>query len=533
VVALALMAPTALPAAGPAAAADAQITIADPGTPPAGTVTLRGTVSTGSATETTSVLYVMDASGSSTRLDPDVPSGYDCNGDGAAPSGDDLNGDSMSGTPLDCEIKAVLTMEGQLASSTGTLRTGLVGFAQLAEAASIDATNPDTALLPPGSVGLSTAVSSITRTRIHQLVEKDLGGNETNYGAALTKALAVLGTAPAGPKHIFILSDGGRSDDAIDFAAVTASGVAVRAFDLSGADGCEEDKPLARLAAATGEVCIPVSNPSQLAAQVAGSTPPSIRQVTVTVGGVTVAAAVDAVGAWRASLTIGQGSYTAVAQAHLTSGAVISTSRAFAVGAASGGSTPPPPGTVNPGTGTLLATDIRAKRPKPHRTRVPLEVKGRVGTPGASGLVATPALDGATVELLGKTRRADPWRVVARDQVEDGRYALTWKKRKMRRLDIRHVEVRLANFGPYAASTSAIKTAKISNCKVRRDDGRRVLTCHTTLPNRTRARLLDHGDVIDRARVRNGKVKVVTRQRLGDKVLVLDRSRTKHVSLHL
>jgi hypothetical protein len=363
-------------------------------------------------------------------------------------------------------------------------------------------------------------------------VEKDLGGNETNYGAALTKALAVLGTAPAGPKHIFLLSDGGSSDDAIDFAAVTASGVAVRTFDLSGDDGCEDDKPLAQLAAATAEVCTAVSNPSQLAAQLAGSTPPSIRQVTVTVGGVTVAAAVDAVGAWRASLTMGQGSYTAVAQAHLTSGTVISTSRAFAVGAASGGSTPPP-GTVSPGTGTLLATDIRAKRPKPHRTRVPLEVKGRVGTPGASGLVATPALNGATVELLGKTRRADTWRVVARDQVADGRYKLTWKKRKMRRLDIRHVEVRLANFGPYAASTSAIKTAKISNCKVRRDDGRRVLTCDTTLPNRTRARLLDHGDVIDRARVRNGKVKVVTRQRLGDKVLVLDRSRTKHVRLHL
>src|SRR3954471_11816872 len=84
-----------------AVAATASLTIQDPGTPTAGPVTLRGTVTGG--TLTTTVLYAADVSTSTAH-----PHGRDCNGDGfAGGRNDDINGDGSAGDVLDCEIAGI------------------------------------------------------------------------------------------------------------------------------------------------------------------------------------------------------------------------------------------------------------------------------------------------------------------------------------------------------------------------------------------------------------------------------------------
>src|SRR4051812_40895921 len=69
------------------------VTFGDPGPLPAGSLTLRGSVSTDLDTDVTSVVYVVDVS-DSTR----APFGRDCDGDGVAGGpGDNSNGDGTVG----------------------------------------------------------------------------------------------------------------------------------------------------------------------------------------------------------------------------------------------------------------------------------------------------------------------------------------------------------------------------------------------------------------------------------------------------
>src|SRR3954453_10210625 len=97
-------------AAIPASAATGHlITINAParaGEPVAGSVKLSGTVGT---SETTTVLYVVDATGSTKDL-----VGTDCNGDGTVGLADDVNADGVAGDVLDCEIGAVRRLNTSL-----------------------------------------------------------------------------------------------------------------------------------------------------------------------------------------------------------------------------------------------------------------------------------------------------------------------------------------------------------------------------------------------------------------------------------
>lgn len=197
-------------APGVAGAGTQHLTIADPGSPPAGAVTLRGSVSADAETDVTSVVYVIDVS-DSTR----APSGRDCDGDGdvGAP-GDNVNGDGTAGDVLDCEIQAVLALDHSLAGAP-RVAASLEVFGSEAAMVDLDPAPGVTTVAEPGYTGgdpqprLETAARSIRRGFVGQYTPSSVGGN-TDFDQATRQALDGLADAPPGPKYIMFMSDGGR-----------------------------------------------------------------------------------------------------------------------------------------------------------------------------------------------------------------------------------------------------------------------------------------------------------------------------------
>ena len=495
--AVVVMSALCLPLTTPtASAADTapSISINSPAAPvPAGAVEVRGTVNAGSTTDITTVLYVVDASGST--LDP---------------------GSCGSATTLACELAAVTTLNTGLASAPGRLQSGLEVFSDTAEVASLQtAAEGELAFAPPGFTGglpeprLNTVASSVGRVgfsvHIGQFIDKRLDGPGTNYSAAVDRALASLAAAPPGPKWIFFLSDGGRAKSTVpaDLAKFAAApDVRLRSFDVHPTDGACSSL-LTAMAAATGESCSPVGNPASLSAQLTGSRPADVLGVTVTVGGQSLAAVfTDAVGSWRANFALGACTYTATATAQLTFGAPVSVKRDITVTAPPAGVAAPAPCAVAPGPGALLATKVHVNRPKSSRFAHPKHVKGVVGRFGATP-VPTKALKGATVLLQGRKRVGGTWTTFGKSTVgKGGAYEVSWKRRG----GIRDLRVNLVAKGAYASSTALVPAAPISACHAKRSGAARVLTCHTIAKSGTAARLFRSGDLVRHSKVAKGLV---------------------------
>lgn len=486
------------------APADASVTIAPPNGARAGAVQLTGTVGAEPG-QTTSVLYVLDATRSTGQV-----TGLDCSGSGAVGGyEDDLNGDGSAGDVLDCEIAGVQALNRSLATTPGT-QAGVVAFSNTAAAADLDPVGSAT-FVPPAYTGgdpqprLTTVVGSVQRNRIGLYDERDLGGSGsgTAFTNAISTALDTLATAPAGPKWIMFLSDGQSGIDDGVLARLASSGVKLRSFGIGTEATCSTINSLYKLAAATGESCTIVPRPADLATQLAGSQPDAVNGVTVAIGPTAVAASVDAVGGWKASFTLGAGTYTATARATLASGRVQSTQRTFSVAAGDGGSTEPAPDTVTAGPGALDATMVRVAQPAPTRTVLPAKVTGRVGRP-VGGLKSTPALTGSRVLLQARTAAGTQWTTVATGKADgSGRFALRWKPRS------RWQSLRVALEPPagFGASAAAVGQPAISACKV---TGKRswTVTCRTTARKGSVTRLLDGRTVVDKARVRRGTLRL-------------------------
>jgi hypothetical protein len=505
-----------------ASAAGSSITIADPGKLSAGQVTLRGTVTPGSPSDTPTVLYILDASGSTSNP------GGSCGGD--------LNGDGDADTILDCEIAGVTTLDGSLASQPGVVLTGLAAFAGGTNPAVADAATAslqttaegERTFAPAGYTGgsstsrLDIAARGVIRSHITQLIDKDLDGRGTNYDEAVSVALSALSAAPAGPKYIMFLSDGQGSASDATVNALTASGVHLRAFDISGSGACSTGGSLLRLAAATNEQCVNVHDPSTLSAQLAGSQPEGVNGVTVTINGVSVAADLDAIGGWAASFQIGQGTYTVTARASLLSGATVSATRTITVADAPGG---PPPGGVTPVS--LKASKVHALRSAPTFGVLPAKVTGKANPYAKS--TSAKVLNGATVKLEARTRVGATWVKVGSATVHKGAFALSWKPNNK----MRFLRVELKEYHGYASSVAAVPKAPINACHTHRSGGARVLTCHTVAKHGSQARLLRGSKVLDTAKVKHGKVTVKSRTALSGDVLSVDVSKRKHYRLHL
>ncbi len=487
--------------------ADASVTITAPAGAHAGVVELSGTVGAEPG-QTSSVLYVLDATSSTVKT-----AGLDCSGTGAAGGPeDDLNGDGSFGDVLDCEVAGVQALNRSLTGTPG-VQAGVVAFADRAAAADLDPVGSAT-FVPPGYTGgdtvprIDTVVGSVRYRSIGLYDPRDLGdsGSGDAFTSAISVALDTLATAPAGPRSIMFLSDGGSGIDDALLARLGASGVSVRTFGIGAKASCSRVGSLYKMAAVTGGTCTLVPRPSDLATELAGSQPDAVSSVSVTIGTTAVAASVDAVGGWTAAFTLGAGSYTATARATLTSGRVQSTQRSFAVAPASGtgpGTVTPAPGTVAAAPGALDATAVQVARPVPTRSTLPARVSGRVGRPVA-GLTASRALAGSRVLLQARTAAGTEWTTVARGRADRaGRFDLRWKPRARWQV-LRVALVPPAGFGP---STGAVARPAISACKVS-GKGRWTVTCRTTARSGSVVRLLDGRTVTDRARVRRGALRL-------------------------
>ncbi len=480
----------------PAANAAGSVSIDAPAAPTAGTVKLTGKAGPGAA-GVTSVIYVADASDSSA-----ASVGSDCSGNGAHGPEDDFNSDGAVGDVLDCEIAGVTALNNSVAATPG-VHVGLVALAERAAAADLDPAGL-VHFVAPGFTGgdararIETVARSVVRHQIGLYDPRDLGGKGTNYDEAISIALSLLDTAPAGPKYIMFLSDGeGRVSDG-SLAQLSQSGVRLRGFGIGARATCGKWTSLNKLAAATGESCQLVPNPASLAAALTDSTPDAVHSVTVTIDGVSVAAALDALGGWSATFTLGAGTYTATARAVLApSGATVSTTRTFTVAPSAGG---PPAGTVKAGPGSLKATVVKVHKPKPHRAVLPPKVTGKVGS-FTKEFTTTPKLKGAKVVLQARPDAGSSWKTVAKDKVaKSGAYGLRWNPKK----DMDRLRVVLKSHKSFAGSAATVPEAAISNCKVSKRAGGWSIRCDTTAKDDSRVRLLRTGKVVGFARVREG-----------------------------
>jgi len=143
-------------------------------------------------------------------------------------------------------------------------------------------------------------------------------------------------------------------------------------------------------------------------------------------------------------------------------------------------------------------------------------------------MVSTKRLNGSTVVLEGRTRPGSTWVAKGRAKVKAGEYTVGWTRQPL----IRALRVRVLAYDGLAPSpVVAVKVARISDCDVRRTTLRRVVTCHTTAKDGTRARLIDGKRVLDRAKVHQGLVTVSSRSSLAGKRLTVYPSQTRRVSL--
>jgi len=522
-------------AAGPATAASAaSISINDPaaaGTPVAGRLELSGNVSQ-RANEITSVLYVVDATASSTKVPTTGPNCGDVNADAAVRGG-------AVGDVLDCELAAVHALNSSLLTSSdgAGVQAGIEAFGAVAALADVNAAGATFA--PPGDTGgetqarIITAATSIQHHRILRYNVKTLGGTGITYNDVLQTAQGAFATAPAGPKWLFLLSDGqtpvnrDSTSTKATLAALASSGIHLSSFAVGDNSTCNPNGALAKMAEATGERCTKATTPASLATQLTGSQPDGISGVTVSIGSTTVAADVNAIGQWSgAAFTLGAGSYTATATAHFTLGETASSTRTFSVSAApaSGG---PAPGTVAPGPGALLATTVQVNRPAPSRAALPTRVTGSVGLLSRHSLVRTNRLEGATVLLQGRKSVGGAWATLGHATVAKGVYSLHWTPMR----SVHYLRVSLSARSGLAASSLAVPPAHIWGCVVKRHPSSFSMTCHTTATNGSSVRLYKGSHVVAKTKVARGLVKVHASGKPGSHVLRVWLSR-KHNAHH-
>lgn len=507
---------TAVPSAN---AAGAAISFNDPGPVTAGPVELRGTVN-GSAAETTTVLYVVDNSQSTSQ-----PTGLDCDGNNQPlDTTDNLNGDFSVGDTLDCEIAAVKAVNSSLESSPGDAVVSLETFGSGASAINLNPpVSPPVLFARPGDKGAGTEPLVVTAAR---KLQRD-PAKGTDFNVAVTQALNTLHAAPAGPKYILFLTDGKGFATQSTLDSLRMSGYKLRSFAIGDSEACAPTRWLAMMAKATGDICYTVSSPADLATTLTGSQPANVSSVHVTINGRTFPASVDAIGGWRATLTIGAGTYSATAVATLTDGATITTDRMFTVNPSTTGG--PKPSTVS--GAKVKATSVLVRRPGSSISAVPARVYGRVGLARRNAAPQPNAgLANATILLQGRSGAARSWATLGSTRVRaDGTFAVS----KVRGRNVNQLRAVLLAYKVYEKSAATVPPAPISACTFIWRSTRFTAVCHTTANNLTKSRLLRNGKVVARAQVRSGKVRVASSGALNKHVLIVAVSRAVHYRVRL
>ncbi|MCU0274340.1 MAG: VWA domain-containing protein [Acidimicrobiales bacterium] len=226
-------------------------------------LTVNGTASvgTGAQVRDTSLVYLLDVSGSMSQT-----AGINCDTD----AGNDL-GDGYD-TRLVCEKQAALSVNAAASGPSGTvLNSAVIGFSSTATAATGPALTTDF-----GAV--ATAIQNLT------------AGGGTSFQAALTAANTILSGSTASKKLIVIISDGENGGSVS--GPLTGTPV-VQAFAIGGVGCGSGSGSLAAVAAlgASGSACTTVTTanlPGLGAAIVSASFASSLTGLGVTVDGATV-----------------------------------------------------------------------------------------------------------------------------------------------------------------------------------------------------------------------------------------------------
>ena len=292
----------------------------------------------------TRVQYVVDVSGST------ASPLQDCNGDGVLDALDDFNGDGRFGDVLDCQISAVVALNADLRGVPGSaehIRVGLTAFgstaavAQMVRDEDIDAELDDATFIAPGTTGDGkdvipnvNVVASSLRVGVLGEYERASVGSGTNFDAALGAALDSL-EPHAGPRWIFLLSDGQATVSPHTLNRVAASGVGVRTFAVGNGAGtapCAAPAALAQIVAAGSDACVRVVDPASLTTSLIASQPGWLDSVEVEIDGRTLVADIDPIGGWSLVVPgLDPGYHRATVTATLTDGQTVTRIRGFRV----------------------------------------------------------------------------------------------------------------------------------------------------------------------------------------------------------
>ncbi|WP_148232357.1 hypothetical protein [Janibacter sp. HTCC2649] len=230
-------------------------------------VPLSGTSSVATGAPSTSWIYVVDVSGS-TSLDCDA-----------------------SRTILTCEKVAVKGLNDLVVTDGSALESAVAAFGEGADTADMQGTAGDQKFTSPSGTDVNTVVDSLSAGSIGQFTGKNVGADFTNYAAGLQAASALVSAASGTQVNVVFLSDGESNAGAIgDFTTALTSvsaGATIYPFAVGSGSSCGGGTAgtLNDMATASGTTCFAVPDPADLPDVITNVTGTTLKTLSVTLDG--------------------------------------------------------------------------------------------------------------------------------------------------------------------------------------------------------------------------------------------------------
>ena len=255
---------------------------------PSGTVDVDvvGTASVGFGVANTTIVYVVDVSGSVNAL-----TGSDCGGD--------QNLDGSSNSILDCEIAGIVALNEAATASGSVDEVGVAAYGLRAVVADMTPLGGDDPITTPGAGpgDVATVVKSIIsqgglfgRAGPGLFTAKDADEAGTNFAAGLAAAKQIVDASSNSTNIVVFLSDGesnsGSSFDT-DLDALAATGAIAYTFAIGGSSSCTGGMAgtLQHIAFTTGGICTEVTDPANLATVISGFLASTLESLELSVDG--------------------------------------------------------------------------------------------------------------------------------------------------------------------------------------------------------------------------------------------------------
>ena len=229
---------------------------------------LSGTASIATGAPSTSWIYVVDVSGS-TSLDCDATRSI-----------------------LTCEKVAVKGLNDLVVTDGSALESAVAAFGSGSATADMQPAAGDQKFTSPSGANVNTVVDSLSDGSIGQFTAKNTGGSgSTNYAAGLQAADTLVQAASGSQVNVVFLSDGqsnagtlGQFDTAL---ASVAAGATIYPFAVGAGSSCGGGTAgtLNAMATASGTTCFAVPNPANLPDVIKNVTATTLTGLSVTLDG--------------------------------------------------------------------------------------------------------------------------------------------------------------------------------------------------------------------------------------------------------